>query len=70
MRRLGQRMIKPSIFDEAIRGESGKVGEICLVSEVFAELTSEATRPVGEFELKGMAQAQTVYAPAAVTTKA
>ena len=42
---------------------TAQVGEVCLVSKEFADLTSLRTRPVGEFQLKGLSDPKTAYAP-------
>jgi len=42
---------------------TSQVGETCLVSKDFAELTSHSTRLVGEFALKGLSEPQAAYAP-------
>lgn len=42
---------------------TSKVGEICLVSQDFSDLTTMETRHVGEFQLKGLNEPQPAYAP-------
>ena len=39
----------------------GKLNEVCVLSARFAELTTEPTRVVGTFTLKGLADPQVVY---------
>ena len=46
---------------------TSKVGEVCLVSQDFSNLTSMETRRVGEFELKGLSEPQAAYAPMITT---
>ena len=46
---------------------TSKVGEVCLVSQDFSDLTSMETRRVGEFELKGLSEPQAAYAPMVTT---
>ena len=46
---------------------TSKVGEVCLVSQDFSNLTSMETRRVGEFELKGLSDPQAAYAPMITT---
>ena len=46
---------------------TSKVGEVCLVSQDFSDLTSMETRRVGEFELKGLSEPQAAYAPLLTT---
>ena len=44
-----------------IESLSGKLDEVCLLSERFADLTTEETRAVGTFALKGLQEPQVVY---------
>ena len=46
-----------------LEGMTSKTGEVCLVSDRFAALTSQPTRPIGAFELKGISQPQPIHAP-------
>ena len=48
---------------QADQSLNARTGEVCLVSERFAQLTTQATRAVGSFDLlKGISEAQRVYA--------
>ena len=42
---------------------NARTNQVCLVSERFAQLTTQATTAVGSFDLKGISEAQRVYAP-------
>ena len=45
---------------------TGQLGESCVLSSRFAELTSESTRAIGTFNLKGVAESQVVYSASPV----
>ena len=42
---------------------NARTNQVCLVSERFAQLTTQTTKAVGSFDLKGISEAQRVYAP-------
>ena len=46
-----------------LEGLTGKIGEVCLLSERFAELSTLPNQCVGEFTFKGLSDAQKVYKP-------
>ena len=48
-------------FTSRLESLTGQLDEVCLLSETFAELTTEETSPVGTFKFKGLDEPQVVY---------